>query len=76
MRSATMGRTRRNETNVKKGNIVFLIDDTAPRDVWPLGRVEEVCPSADGRVRSVRIFASGTSYDRPVAKLVKIIERQ
>ena len=76
MRSATTGRTRRNERNIKKGDVVLLIDDTVPRGVWPLGRVEDVYPSADGRVRSARIYARGTSYDRPVTKLVKIIEKQ
>ena len=73
--SATTGRTKRNETSIKKGDVVLLIDATVPRGEWPLGLIEDVYPSADGRVRSARIYASGTSYDRPVTKLVKIIEK-
>ena len=70
------GPTTRSRTNVKKGDVVLMVDDTVPRGVWPLGRVEEALLSADGRVRSVRVRARGTTYDRPVTKIVKIIEAQ
>ncbi|XP_043204840.1 uncharacterized protein LOC122372053 [Amphibalanus amphitrite] len=68
------GRATRSRDNVKKGDIVLMVDDSVPRGVWPLGRVEEAIVSADGRVRSVRVRARGTSYYRPVTKIVKILD--
>ena len=66
--------TTRSRANVKKGDVVLIVDDSVPRGVWPLGRVEEAFQSADGRVRSVRVRARGTTYDRPITKVVKIID--
>ncbi|XP_043213502.1 uncharacterized protein LOC122377501 isoform X2 [Amphibalanus amphitrite] len=67
------GRTTRSRVNIKKGDIVLMVDDTVPRGVWPLGRIEDAFTSADGRVRSVRIRARGSFYVRPVTKVVKIV---
>ena len=68
------GHATRSRDNVKKGDIVLMVDDSVPRGVWPLGRVEEAIVSADGRVRSVRVRARGISYYRPVTKIVKTLD--
>ena len=39
-----------------------------------LGRyVEEAYVGTDGRVRSVRVRARGTAFERPITKIVKIL---
>ena len=67
------GPNTRSRANVKVGDIVVLVDDSVPRGVWPLGRVEETYPGGDGKVRSVKIRARGTTFLRPITKIVKIV---
>ena len=67
------GPCTRSRTNLKTGDIVLLVDDTVPRGTWPLGRVEETAVGSDGRVRTVRVRARGTTFLRPVTKVVKIV---
>lgn len=67
------GPTTRSKANLKSGDVVLMVDNTVPRGVWPLGRVEEVFLGADGRVRTVRVRCRGTNYIRPITKLVKIL---
>ena len=69
------GRCTRSTTNLKPGDIVLLVDDTVPRGTWPLGRVEAARRGSDGRVRSVHVRVRGTTYERPVNKVVKIVEQ-
>ena len=70
------GPSTRSKTNVREGGVVLLVDDSVPRGVWPMGRVEEAYAGADGRVRTVRVRARGATYVRPVTKIVKIVEAQ
>ncbi|XP_066026219.1 uncharacterized protein [Pocillopora verrucosa] len=41
--------------NVAVGDIVLMVDDTSPRDRWPMVRVVEAIPGRDGRVRCVKL---------------------
>ena len=60
----------RNETgNLQVGDVVLILDDSAPRGFWPLARVTEVYPGSDGRVRSADVKTSSGTYRRPVTKL-------
>ncbi|KAF0298094.1 hypothetical protein FJT64_004522 [Amphibalanus amphitrite] len=54
-------------------DIVLMVDDAVPRGTWPLGRVEAAPAAADGRVRTVWVRVRGTTYARPITKVVKII---
>ncbi|KAF0301072.1 hypothetical protein FJT64_026562 [Amphibalanus amphitrite] len=67
------GRSTRSTTNMKPGDIVLMVDDAVPRGTWPLGRVEAAPAAADGRVRTVWVRVRGTTYARPITKVVKII---
>lgn len=63
--------------NQKSGNLqiddfVLLKDDNVPPSVWPIARVIEVFPGADGMVRNVKIRTPKTDLLRPVQKLVKL----
>ena len=61
------------------GDIVLVREKNAPRNSWPLGRVEEVKPSADGLVRSVFVrLGKGCKklVYRAVANLVLLVPTQ
>ena len=60
--------------NIKIGDIVLLADDHIPRGRWPLARVTSTRPDRHGHVRSVIVWANGSSKCRPVTKLV-LLER-
>ena len=61
-----------NKRNVKKGDLVLLVDENTPRNLWPLGIVLEVTEGRDGLVRSVRIRTQSTVLTRPVTKIVML----
>lgn len=67
--------TLRQQKN-KKGSVVLpkiddvvLIHDDGPRTLWQLGRVIELLPGPDDRVRVVRLRTSKGMLLRPVARL-------
>lgn len=41
--------------SLKLGDIVVIMDASAPRGSWPLGRILEVFPDKQGFVRSVKL---------------------
>ncbi len=41
--------------NLKQGDIVLIIDDTAPRNSWPMGRIVNIFPDKKGIVRRVQV---------------------
>ena len=52
------------------GDVVLVVEQNCPRGYWPLGRVTEVIPSADGVIRAVKVrTASGSTYLRPSNKI-------
>lgn len=57
------------KANVEIGNLVLLKDECLPPTHWPLGRIENVHPGADGRVRVVTVRYNGTNSKRPIHKL-------
>ena len=75
-RSSLQGRAKwtRDRRNAAVGDLVLLIDESLPRGTWPLGRVTEVKHSKDGLVRSVKVTSGGRTYERPIAKLIMVIE--
>ena len=73
--------------NLACGDIVLIKDDNQPRNMWSLGRVVEAKASDDNLVRSVKVLladrnldkagkriGSRTVYERPVHKLVLLLE--
>ena len=55
--------------NIKKDDIVLVMEANIPRGKWPLARVVETFPGKDGRVRTVKINAKGSTYIRPIVKI-------
>lgn len=63
--------------NIQEQDIVLLKDSLVARNDWPVGIVDRVMPSSDGKVRKVivRINRDGTtsSYTRPISELVVLL---
>ena len=59
---------------LKVGDVVLLVDDMKQRCHWPLGIVQEVKKGRDDLVRSAMIKAAGKIINRPLSKLIMILE--
>ena len=55
--------------NLEINDLVLIADDNVQRGKWPLGRVTQVFPGRDGRVRSAEIRTKSTVLHRPIRKL-------
>ena len=74
--------TRRKWTSVKQdvsvGDVVLMKDNACARNDWPIGLVQRVFPSVDGRVRKVelRVMCDGktSTYVRPISELILLLE--
>ncbi|XP_062713903.1 uncharacterized protein LOC134290730 [Aedes albopictus] len=53
---------------IRKGDLVFIVGE-AIRNRWPRGKVVQVIPGRDGRIRQVDVQTSAGVLRRPVAKL-------
>ncbi len=58
--------------NLKKDDVVIIVDPNARRSEWPLGRITEVFPGKDGLVRVVRVKTKDGEYLRPVHRLCSL----
>ena len=60
--------------NFEVGDVALIVDDKAPRNSWSLGRVLEVIPDRKGFVRRLKIKTVTSTLDRPIDKLVLVLE--
>ena len=60
---------RSEQRDLQLNDLVLVVDEIVPRGQWPLGRVTGVFPSADGRIRSVKVKTSTGEYHRPASKI-------
>ncbi|MGH0115994.1 UNVERIFIED_CONTAM: hypothetical protein FKN15_060458 [Acipenser sinensis] len=56
------------------GDVVLIVDDTAPRNSWMMGRVAETMPDKKGFVRRVRVRTKTSVLERPIDKLCLLLE--
>ena len=56
------------------GDVVVIMDSSAPRGSWLLGKVLEIFPNAKGMVRSVKLQTKNSVIERPVTKLCLVQE--
>ena len=61
-------------SNLKVGDIVFVIDDNVPPLQWPLAKIQHVYTGPDKFVRVVKIKTATGIYNRPVHKLKKMFD--
>ena len=52
--------------NLKKDDVVMVVDKEVKRAEWPLGRVVEAFPGVDGFVRVVKIKTKDGEYVHPI----------
>ncbi|XP_064106577.1 uncharacterized protein LOC135215610 [Macrobrachium nipponense] len=62
--------------NVRVGDIVLMVNESVARCHWPLARVVQTKAGKDGLVRTVTVRREGKDYDRPLSKLVLILEEE
>lgn len=55
--------------SIQKGDVVVIVSEHSPRNCWIKGRVVEIQPSRDGKVRSATVQTSSGIYKRPVVNL-------
>ena len=58
--------------NVRPDDIIVVADANAVRGKWSIGRIVEVHPGPDGRVRNVKVKTSTGEYSRPITKIAVI----
>ncbi len=60
--------------NLKTGDVVLIVDESAPRGSWCMGRVERTMPDSKGLVRRVFVKTKSSVLERPVDKLCLLLE--
>lgn len=60
--------------NFITGDIVLIIDNTAPRNSWIIGQVIRVTPDSRGFIRQVQVRTKTSTLCRPITKLVLLLE--
>lgn len=56
------------------GDVVVIMNSSAPHGSWPLGKVMEIFPDKRGMVRSVKLKTKNSVIVRPVTKLCLVLE--
>lgn len=56
------------------GDVVLIVDDSAPRGSWLMGKVEKTICDAKGLVRRVLVKTKSSVLERPVDKLCLLLE--
>lgn len=60
--------------NIQTGDIVLIVDATAPRGSWVMGRVLQTFQDGNGLVRSVKIKTQTSILERPITKVCLLVE--
>ena len=62
--------------NLAVGDIVLVVTENTSRNQWPLGRIQEIFPDKRGFVRKVKVSVKSTILERPVDKIVLLVEEE
>lgn len=60
--------------NFNLGDVVLIIDSSAPRNSWLMGRIIKMMPDSEGTVRSVYVKTKTSTLERPITKLCLLEE--
>ncbi|KAK5883663.1 hypothetical protein CesoFtcFv8_019965 [Champsocephalus esox] len=60
--------------NFQPGDIILIVDDSAPRNSWVMGKVLKTMSDAKGAVRSVSVKTKTSVLVRPITKLCLLLE--
>lgn len=58
--------------SLKEGDVVLIADDNRKRVLWSLGRIIEMYPGKDGKVRCVKVKTEKGFLLKPIQKLVQL----
>lgn len=70
------GEPKNNARPLQIGDVVLVVDNTLPRNTWPMGIVVRTHPATDGSVRVVEIRTRTGVFRRPVSKLVVLEKKE
>uniref|UniRef100_A0AAZ1XPU5 CCHC-type domain-containing protein n=1 Tax=Oreochromis aureus TaxID=47969 RepID=A0AAZ1XPU5_OREAU len=62
--------------NFIPGDVVIIVDDSAPRNSWVTGRVVEAISDGKGLVRQIRVKTKTGCLDRPITKVYLLQEAE
>ncbi|KAL1255559.1 hypothetical protein QQF64_013620 [Cirrhinus molitorella] len=54
------------------GDVVLIVDPQLPWALWPVGRVIQTFPGADGRVQTASVDIKGRTYTRGINQISDI----
>ena len=60
--------------NLRKGDVVLIIEPNTPHGLWSLGRIVKALPGPDGVVRVALVRSKSRERIRPVAKFCLLEE--
>ncbi|CAM1312604.1 Uncharacterised protein r2_g2306 [Pycnogonum litorale] len=60
--------------NIRVNDLVMIVSENLKRGQWPLGRVVQVYPGSDGRIRNVQVQMKGSVVTRPISKMCLLEE--
>ena len=60
--------------NFVEGDVVLIVDETAPRNSWLMGKVIQTFPDRRGFVRRLQIKTKTSSLERPITKVCLLQE--
>ena len=63
-------RWHQEQKNFQVGDVVLLVSADTPRGSWPLGKIVQVFPGNDGKIRVVDVKVGNKTLRRPIVKLV------
>ena len=58
--------------NLQAGDVVTVADENAVRRKWTMGKIVDVFPGSDGRIRNVKVKTPKGVYSRPITKIAVI----
>ena len=62
--------------NFQVGDVVMIVDSTAPRGSWLLARIKETIADSKGLVRSVKLQTRTSVLERPITKICLLLETE
>ena len=62
------------KSNLQKDDVVLIVDNTRPRNLWQMGRVLDIMADSKGLVRQVKVKTKSAVLVRPISKLCVLLE--
>ncbi|GAA6099980.1 uncharacterized protein LOC112847046 isoform X1 [Tachysurus ichikawai] len=62
--------------NFPVSDIVLVVDDTAPRSSWIMGKIIHIIQDKKGLIHQVKIKTKSTYLTRPITKVCLLLETE